>query len=540
MALLPALLLIFAPPLAARPQRTPPGPPADWIRREETKLFTDQDLKTAAELPGDPRFARMRRSDPVRRAYWLAQAVELTGLARMLRRRGKNLDVNHGLVDWYDDPAGFAAQPRRFVAWARREVPEADATTVALAILDWSVLPEDGRRFLENLGISEPQWEGKAMSTRWVKLAPWARAKHREAVRMFRAQYKIDHLRVRDLHMTDPDEGQPYEPLESKGTVGGAEAPPVRPQAAQSSSQDARLAALLEPRILAGLDAVPMGRRALDFYRDQPLVLSVGQEDGEMLARFDPLNHRIIINAGTIADWLSEQDRARADLFEDGKLLDQLATYLQPIFIHEAEHQRAWSWREPISGADDLYSRQDEVDAMLAEGAFFAQERQVNPDYLRPTGALDADATIDMANTCSLEAQAGDLAGLESRVASWYVNVGSRDSVAARLLSERAGIVHAIRKELARRAGAPSFRPPKAALPVPADLFLFSWRPFIKSAPSGELRRLGDEQAKELLKAADAYLEIRRRHPALIAELFAQAAWIQPPPPLPRKAQLPQ
>lgn len=593
--LVPAVALAAAL-CPARAQEAPAGVDAASYDVVRSELFDDLNPYAAEDfLDGKEGLLQaLGQADPAQRDRFLAQATALKDLHHEVTICPTTDLLSRALIPRLSDGGSdavlpFAAHPSLFAAWKARYADYASRVQAAQAVLEWSALGDERRRFLEGAGVTQDAWEALSYGRRRARLEPWLdralddfaaqpppRLKSSElgvegrfddlsaflspaqygrasAVLMkARAAYSsFEKLEASPKVKTDPRLQSLLAQAESSPSLdaslsalkqvfdgAGLTSPaleaqrPPRPEERVTPDVVAALAPELTTALLAQAASVPAGRPLADFYRSHSLVLDIKPLGADRIAQYVPRTDHIEFNETFVEQWLKTEHHTAQELVTRQAVLDDFVELVSPVLVHEADHQARQAWAdqnhiEPISGTDL------ETEAMTREAAFIVEKLRADPRFKAVLEKDPQDSVIKRGSASLANALTRDPDLFEDEVeVGWYDGFDSRDGDTSRALDFYLRLGEAARAEQVRRAALPEAqRQAYASAPhIPAAQALKDFKGFLAQANDADLAAAVAGLARERRATVESYEAIRKRHEELIGSLLSQAVSDAPSP----------
>jgi hypothetical protein len=386
-------------------------------------------------------------------------ALQLHDWEQLLASPGDPRILREGILSRRGDAL---AEPARLLSLVdRTPALAADREKYANAVLDWSVLDPRARAAMEQAGYTERRWDAQDLHARCVFLRavyadlerkmttlspedPGSVGQRKEALRLFGSLLTDAEMLERSDAIARAERAAQRAARAAEATAsallnddraGSASGP--RPDDRLSAAEIAELQRRLVPAVLASLEGTAIGAQLRTSLSGTGLNLAVDDLKGPVIAHYERAGKRVVFNALRLREMLAELRRTPRDLLTDDEALADAVVLYSHVFVHEATHHGQYHWADrhlPPEALPFAYSRQWEIEAVLAQAAFLRQKRASDPDFAaREARLLARKGTIRHILT-SAEAIAGDAGRMKEWLAARYAATLTLSGSGARMI----------------------------------------------------------------------------------------------------------
>lgn len=253
------------------------------------------------------------------------------------------------------------------------------------------------------------------------------------------------------------DQGRYLSRTFDNASSAGSGAPPVHLAAAAGAPRQPRAMTAEEGKAIASamirmkggkpegyfvdvLGQTAAGRRTLDFYNDPGYAktgdngINVGFEGQSSIAFWNPVSRQIRFNPQLVTDFAASRGMTVRQVMGNKAAMKELAVYISPVFVHEAEHQNQTA-RAKASGiaVEEFKGAMSNVYTMASEDLSYKWEAEHLIEYCSRNGGAACYAKAQPNARRDAEVYMADgMQGLEREKRGSYLGVRTLEGRTAR------------------------------------------------------------------------------------------------------------
>lgn len=369
----------------------------------------------------------LRRADPDLFDRTFRAANELADLSKTLETFKDASSLRDALGARRD--FDLLAVPGGLEAWAKKNAPGVDLSTLRKAAYDWDAIEPDLRGEMLRRGYSEERWaklpfserhgaatkagsealaalkarmprsqaELEALQARAEALRPWlggdAAAEADEAVEKAKGAWEgLQEADSRARASGDPKLAKavaaaraakdPEAALQRLARIFDGlgvrhpsviEAGPGRPSQRFSPKTGSQLAEMIRSGVLKEMQGTVVGDEVAAVFRKHGMNLTIKPLAPGTQAEFEASNREITLNKVEIERWLRRENITAADLLKGGEKFRALLLAVTPVVLHEGIHLQQDVWQK-AGKLPDIGAQSQEVEANSREAAFILEK----------------------------------------------------------------------------------------------------------------------------------------------------------------------